>query len=171
MGEIRNLLQSRTTGDAASEVFRTAEEQSKSLGEITGGSVVVRTAVAAEPGRRRVDAAQLHPLFSSLCGVVLQIDRMADFMGDVVSHQRQIVLRPGIDFKSTLYGERHRPKAGARVHEHDFVPQLLPSDRYQVQCRLWTKWFGEDVRGRKQTENDYEERPNATHSPGRINRG
>src|SRR5262249_55335486 len=117
----RNLLQSRRGGNPASKIFWAAQQQSKSLGEVTGRSVVVRAAVAAEPGRRRVDAPHLHPLFPSLCCVELQINGMTDFVCNVIGQHRHIVLRPRIDFNSALSRKRHRAKAGAGRHEHDLV--------------------------------------------------
>jgi len=166
--ESRNLLQSRRCGDATSKVFGAAQQESKGLGEITGRSVVVRAAVAAEPSRRRIDAPDLHPLFPSLCSVVSQIKGVPDFMCDVIGQHRDIVLRAGIDFNSMLSWKRHRAKAGTRRHEHDLVSQLLPWNGYQLERRLRPKWLSNDVRGRHQTERDNEKRPNAAHGLRRI---
>src|SRR6266853_1932267 len=102
-----NLLHRRWRGDAAREMPRSKKKKSKGFGKITGRSVEVRAAAAAEPRLCRIDTSHFHPFFASLAGIESHVDCMSEFVGDVISQQLCLVIRTSINLDPVFAGDGH----------------------------------------------------------------
>src|SRR5436190_1370179 len=83
--------------DTAGEVTGAEQKKSKGFGEVSGWCVEIRTGIATEPRRLRINTTQFHPSLARLLRIESDIDGVAQFVRNVVCQQTRSVLGPSVN--------------------------------------------------------------------------
>src|SRR5207247_1239507 len=118
----------------ASIVAGAQQQESEGLGEIAGRRTVIRASIAREPGSGKGNTSQLAPAAPALGIIVLEVESMAELMGQIVSLQPCAVPRTHIDLDSATVGESHGAITDSRAEEGDMMTESLAAEPDHRKC-------------------------------------